>query len=114
MDDDPFVMALEDLADSDLGIDLTYQQKEGGPSFPVRARLSRPEQREAGAAPRSPGAMMIAVEAVITVAAFERVFSSKPQKGDLLGQGSRYGWRVATVRQDERENSYVLGLGRQD
>jgi hypothetical protein len=110
--DDPFAMALEDLADSELGSEFRYQMKAGGPPFPVRARLSRVEDR--ADTPRGPGVMVIRTEAVITKTAMDRYSADRPQEGDLLGQGSAFGWKVGKVRQDERGLSWVLNLIRRD
>lgn len=102
---EPFAMALEDLAQSDLGIDVVYQFGESGPRIPCRMRLFWPEE-PAGESFR-PGKSSIATMGVITKAALR---GREPQEKDLIGQEDLRGWRVATWQQDTYGLSWVLGL----
>jgi len=109
--DDPFAMAAEDLAASELGIDAMYQLVSGGPPFPVRMVPSEVEEQVDSAFGNGPGVMAVRVEWIVTAAALK---GGRPQKGDLVAKGGESGWIVETVRQDTRRVRFFLGLGRQN
>jgi hypothetical protein len=107
--DDPFAMAAEDLAQSDLATKVSYQFAGGGPSLPD-VPLIFTEVEEEAEGPGGGRIMAIRTEAIVTAAVLA---PGRPQKGDLIGLGATGGWRVASVRQDARGVRFILGLGRQ-
>lgn len=107
---DPFAMAQEDLAQSDLAIDVVYQFGGSGPPIPCRMRLSRPGEA-AGESFLRPGKISVAAIGIIAKADLR---GQEPQEKDLIGQGTQGGWRVASVQQDAHGLSYMLGLRRRD
>jgi len=109
--DDPFAMAAEDLAASELGIDATYQLVSGGPEFPVRLVPVEVEAPTDNAYGNGAGSMATRVEWIVTAAALR---GGRPQVGDLVGKGSESGWIVEAVRSDTRRVRYYLHLGQQN
>lgn len=88
----------------------TYQQRQGGPAFTVRAVPSQPENTDAAGFMRTGRA---SVSARFMIAAAD-IAPSRPEKGDLIAFGGEKGWKVETVDQDPTEAFYTLGLSRQD
>jgi hypothetical protein len=71
---------------------VTYQHRQGGPTFMARAVFSQPEDTD-GAAFMRAGKASVRVQAVIAAA---EIAPGRPEKGDMIAIGSEKAWKVET------------------
>jgi hypothetical protein len=118
----PWLQAASDMAESEVGVTITYQLVSGGPALSLRAIRNEFEDLEGdGLGPRG-GRKTRAVTFDLPLLQIREAMGAvglepdtfRPQRGDLIGIAALRGWRVEEATQDAEGASWTVRVKRQD